>query len=229
MSSSTIILIETSTKNCSVAICRDGNLLIELTESSDQFIHAERLHVLISKAIHDCNLAWSEIAGVAVSKGPGSYTGLRIGVSAAKGLAFALEIPLLAINTIEMMCDFARKIHPGLDFYCGLLDARRDEVYMAVFDTNGDSVIVTTSAIAGHNSFAFGEDKNCCFIGDGVQKSTAFFPENCIQIATLPAASMMTTLATSYFQKEIFENTDSFEPYYLKDFIPGISKQSILG
>jgi tRNA threonylcarbamoyladenosine biosynthesis protein TsaB len=229
MGSSVILLIETATKNCSVALCRDGHLLIELSESADQFIHAEKLHTLIRKAILESHLKWSDIAAVAVSKGPGSYTGLRIGVSAAKGLAFALDIPLIAINTLELMSSYARQLQPGLDIYCALLDARRDEVYMAACTGKGEIILATSSVILGENAFLFSEGKKCCFIGDGVQKSMHLLPEESIQITTLPSAAMMTAIATDHFQMGKFENTDSFEPFYLKDFIPGISKQSILG
>ncbi len=229
MSNSCIVLIETSTRSCSVAICKQGKVLIELEESSEQFIHAERLHVLIRKAVEDCNLKWNELSAVAVSKGPGSYTGLRIGVSAAKGLAFALDIPLIAINTLELMCVYARQLHPGLDIYCGLLDARRDEVYMAAYTGTGENLIATSSAILGEDTLAFTEGKKCCFIGDGVQKSVLLLPGDGIQIPTLPSAAMMAAIASDYLAMRKFENTDTFEPYYLKDFIPGISKQSILG
>ena len=228
MSNSVILLIETATKNCSVALCRDGQVICELSEKSEAFVHAEKLHVLINKAIRDSGLTPNDISAVAVSKGPGSYTGLRIGVSAAKGLAFALDIPLLAINTLELMCDYGRTLHPDMDFYCGLMDARRDEVYMAVFDAKGLEVISTSAALMGDNPFAFGEGKRCCFIGDGVEKCEAILPANSIRLSVLPAASMMTQLATANFKKGVFENTDTFEPYYLKDFIPGIAKRSLL-
>ncbi|MFM9985662.1 MAG: tRNA (adenosine(37)-N6)-threonylcarbamoyltransferase complex dimerization subunit type 1 TsaB [Flavobacteriales bacterium] len=228
MSNSVILLIETATKNCSVAVCRNGFLICELSEKSDAFIHAEKLHVLINKAIRDSGLTPKDIGAVAVSKGPGSYTGLRIGVSAAKGLAFALDISLLAINTLELMCDYGQTLHPDMDFYCGLMDARRDEVYMAVFDNKGREVMATTSAIMGNNPFAFGDGKRCCFIGDGVKKCEAILPASSIGLDVLPSASMMMQLATTQFKMGIFENTDTFEPYYLKDFIPGIAKRSLL-
>lgn len=223
-----ILLIETATKNCSVAISRQGKVLGELSASDEHFVHAEKLHGLVHELLEKLQISPADLLAVAVGMGPGSYTGLRIGVSAAKGFAFALDIPLIAIQTLELYCDYARQQHPGLDIYCGLLDARREEVYMASFDTDGKQLTNTEAVILSEDTFSFARDKRCCFIGDGVSKSSKYFGPDQLSLAQFPSAGMMARLADLKFRGGNFENVDEFEPFYLKDFLPGAPKRSTL-
>jgi tRNA threonylcarbamoyladenosine biosynthesis protein TsaB len=137
-----ILNLETSTTNCSVALSLNGELLFLKEDNSAQYSHAERLHIYIDAVLKEAQIERSQIDAVAVSKGPGSYTGLRIGVSAAKGLCFGLDIPLIALPTLEVL---ANKIQTEAGCIVATLDARRMEVYSAVFDTNHQCIHPTTS------------------------------------------------------------------------------------
>lgn len=223
-----ILLIETATRNCSVALCRNGVVLEEIGESAEHFIHAEKLHVFIGQLFSRQGMDPRELQAVAVSKGPGSYTGLRIGVSAAKGFAFALDIPLIALHTLEIMCDYGRQHYPGFDLYTAMLDARREEVYHLVTDSEGQILMTTSAMIIGDESFQYTAKGKNLFIGDGVEKSRVHLPPNSEILPWLPKASMMARLANQYYQNGIFEDLDAFEPFYLKEFLPGVAKRSIL-
>lgn len=212
-----ILNIETATKNCSVSLARDGMSLVCVEENSDKYSHAEKLHRFISYTLEGARLRLSDLNAICVSKGPGSYTGLRIGVSAVKGLCFGLNIPLLSIDTLSVMTQ-------GFDVNQGILlpmiDARRDEVYTAAFDRYKNKVAPTQAKILDRNSFQeYRKDKVYIF-GDGARKaekllslSASYFPE------FYPSARHMAFLSEKLFKEKGFENLDSFEPFYLKDFV----------
>ena len=163
-----ILNLETSTTNCSVALSLNGELLFLKEDNSAQYSHAERLHIYIDAVLKEAQIERSQIDAVAVSKGPGSYTGLRIGVSAAKGLCFGLDIPLIALPTLEVL---ANKIQTEAGCIVATLDARRMEVYSAVFDTNHQCIDPTTAKILNAESYADLLEKHTVFfVGNGAAK-----------------------------------------------------------
>ncbi len=223
-----ILNIETATKNCSVSLSKDGKLLDVINHREDGYSHAEKLHLCIDEILKRNNLDLKKLSAVAVSKGPGSYTGLRIGVSTAKGLAYGLNIPLIAVSTLEHM---ARQIKKENAFIIPLIDARRMEVYAAVFDENHNSVREIKAEIIDENSFSeYLDQKKVYFIGDAVPKTKeaishphAIFIED-----SYPSAKEMASLSYQKFLEENFEDTAYFEPFYLKDFIVTRKKKPLL-
>lgn len=224
-----ILNIETSTKNCSVCVSRDDEVvqLIELDEAN--FSHAEKLHSFILEVLKNSGLSMKDLDAVAVSKGPGSYTGLRIGVSSAKGLCFALDVPLISISTLGSL---ARSISVQSDeLIIPLLDARRMEVYSAVFDSNYYQIRETMAEIVEETSFNnFLQNNKVHFIGDGslkcksvIQSKNAIFHE--IQF---PSAKEMALQSYHKYINKEFEDLAYFEPYYLKDFIAGKPKNKLI-
>lgn len=222
---SNILCIETATTNCSVAIAQHGKLLAFKELNNKQYSHAEKLHLFIAEVVEEAQLKLSNLDAIAVSKGPGSYTGLRIGVSAAKGLCFSLDVPLIAIPTLDALAKQAKA--PENTLVIPMLDARRMEVYSAVFNSEGKQIRETQAEILDENSFhEYIEKYRVYFIGDGVEKfqkirnhSKAVFVEE-----GFPSAKEMVALAQTKFEKEQFENVAYFEPYYLKDFVAGKKK-----
>ena len=215
-----ILCIETATTNCSVALGVDGNLTGLKEENDLNYSHSERLHILIYELLEESGLTLSQLDAVAISKGPGSYTGLRIGVSTAKGLCFSLDIPLISVPTLTSLA--YRVNEPGS--IVSMLDARRMEVYSAVFDENKQQVQDTKAVILDTSSYkSLLENGKVNFIGSGVEKfrsicdhPNAVFIEN-----ELPSAREMIQLAGEKFSNKNFEDVAYFEPYYLKDFMAG--------
>jgi tRNA threonylcarbamoyladenosine biosynthesis protein TsaB len=216
-----ILNIETSTKNCSVSIGLDGKTiaLVELAEA--HFGHAEKLHLFVEEVLKASSITLNELSAVAVSKGPGSYTGLRIGVSAAKGFAYALNIPLIGVDTMLVL---AKKIDPEKNsLIIPMLDARRMEVFTAVFDENHASVEKTHALILSASAFEHYTQKIYC-IGDCQEKAMQVLNHPNIQFikeAVYPSAKEMSSLSYELFLKNEFEDTAYFEPFYLKDFFLG--------
>ena len=216
-----ILCIETATTNCSVAIAVDGKIIALEEDNNHQYSHAEKLHLFIDEVLAKSGTLKSSLQAIAVSKGPGSYTGLRIGVSAAKGLCFAMDIPLISIPTLEALAHQA-VIENGL--IIPMLDARRLEVYAAVFSSENDQIRETKAEVLDKNSYYdYLKINNVCFIGDGVEKFKALCKhKNAIFMeAKLPSAKQMGALAEIKYRKNDFEDVAYFEPYYLKDFIAG--------
>lgn len=214
-----ILSLETATTNCSVSLSKNGQTIALKEDSRNGYSHAEKLHVFINDVLNTANVKRSEIDAVAVSKGPGSYTGLRIGVSAAKGLAFALDIPLIAIPTLSVL---AHQVAIESDVIVAMLDARRMEVYSAIFDDNCNALRETQAQILEAHSFKDYLNKGkVCFIGNGVEKTkTLIHNTNAIFInGKLPSANEMSLLAYNKYKKSDTEDVAYFEPYYLKDFV----------
>ena len=183
------------------------------------YSHAEKLHVYIDAVLKEAGVSKKELDAVAVSKGPGSYTGLRIGVSAAKGLCFALDIPLISVATLEAL---AHQVTCADGVIVPMLDARRLEVYAAIFDANYNQIKATEAQILNDNAFAEQLNRGTVyFIGNGVEKTKALIQHpNAVFIEDkLPSASEMGALAFSKYTKGDFEDVAYFEPYYLKDFV----------
>lgn len=216
---SIILCLETSTTNCSVSI-GDGNSIIALKEvNSKNFSHSEQLHGFINEILNEARLSPKDLDAVSVSKGPGSYTGLRIGVSAAKGLAFALDIPLISVSTLHCL---AKQVEVKEGLIIPMLDARRMEVYSEVFNAEFNSVREIKAEILDENCF---EDElslgKTHFIGTGVEKFEAIckHPNAVFHHEKLPSAKEQFLIARRKFDGKIYEDVAYFEPFYLKDFV----------
>lgn len=221
---SIILNLETATKNCSVSLAENGKVIALKEFNNEGYSHAEKLNIFIEDVLKTAEKSIDELSAVAVSKGPGSFTGLRIGVSSAKGLCFALDIPLISVNTLQSL---ALQVQEQDAFVVPMLDARRMEVYSAVFDTHNNEVRQIEAEILSEQSFAtYLNEKRTYFIGDGVLKtkeilnhSNAVFVEG-----KLPSAKEMASLSYAKYQQKDFENVAYFEPFYLKDFVSGKKK-----
>lgn len=216
-----ILCIETTTTNCSVSIAQDGKTIALLEENKENYSHSENLHVFVSNALEQVKISKSQLDAVAVSMGPGSYTGLRIGVSAAKGLCFALDIPLISIDTLHA---FSFQVTKEYDFIIPMLDARRMEVYSCVFDSNKNKLEEIKAVILDETSFSkYLENGKVGFLGNANKKfkTVCNHPNAVFLEDKLPSANEMAALADMKYKKSDFENVAYFEPYYLKDFIRG--------
>ena len=216
-----ILCLETATTNCSVAIAVDGKIKAIREENSQKFSHAEKLHVFIEAVLKEAKIDKKNLDAVAVSKGPGSYTGLRIGVSAAKGLCFALDIPLISTLTLEVL---AQQVQCENCYVIPLLDARRMEVYSCVFNAEKKQIRETKAEILNENSFIdFLKERKTIFIGDGAVKFEAICKnESAIfQNGLFPSSADMARLAEAKYKISDIENVAYFEPFYLKEFILG--------
>lgn len=214
-----ILSIETSTTNCSVSLSFEGETLVLKEDYDNNYSHAERLHVYIDQVLKQADIISSQLDAIAVSKGPGSYTGLRIGVSAAKGLCFALGKPLIAISTLEAL---SHQVKTKEGIIIPMLDARRLEVYSAIFDNGYNRLRETQAQVLNEDSFkSYLEDSKVTFIGNGVSKTKGLINhKNAIFIEDkLPSANEMSQLAYSKYKKNDIEDVAYFEPYYLKDFV----------
>lgn len=214
-----ILNIETSTTNCSVSLSKKGETLFLKEDYSTNYSHAERLHLFIDELIKSSNFALNHLDAVAISKGPGSYTGLRIGVSAAKGLCFALDIPLISVSTLEAL---AHQVNIKNGIIIPMLDARRQEVYSAVFNSSYELIREIKAEIIKPNSFNDYTSQNKVYcIGNGVEKTKAIASDNTINFieGKLPSAKTMSKLAYKKYKIGDIENVAYFEPFYLKDFI----------
>lgn len=214
-----ILNLETATTNCSVSVAQDGKLLSLIEENSANYSHSEQLHKFINIALADANIERTELDAVAVSKGPGSYTGLRIGVSAAKGLCYALEIPLISINTLRSL---AHTLAIEKGYIVPMLDARRMEVYAAVYDHQYLEIKPTWAEIIQADSFsAYKDSGGVTFIGNGAEKCKSVLTgQNFVfDSSKLPSAREMAQLSFQKYKLNDFEDVAYFEPFYLKDFI----------
>tara|TARA_Y100000780_G_C13666447_1_gene410679 strand:- start:837 stop:1508 length:672 start_codon:yes stop_codon:yes gene_type:complete len=220
-----ILNIETATTNCSVSLSKDGEILVLKEDKSSGYSHAETLHVFIDDVFKEAKIQPSAIDAIAVSKGPGSYTGLRIGVSTAKGLCFALNKPLIATDTLEAL---ANQIIFNDGFIVPMLDARRMEVYSAIYNSNLELVREIKAEILNEESFKeLLEKSKIYFIGNGVEKTKTLIqhPNAVFVEGKLPSAKEMAKLSELKYKKSDTEDVAYFEPYYLKDFV-GLKKKS---
>ena len=214
-----VLNIETATTNCSVSLSKDGETLILKEDYSAGYSHAETLHVFIDEVFKTSKLKPMDIDAVAVSKGPGSYTGLRIGVSSAKGLCYALNKPLISIDTLKSLAHQV-KIEDG--FIVPMLDARRMEVYSAIYNSKLELHREIKAEVLTHESYDILLKANkVYFIGNGVEKTRSLIqhPNAIFVDGKLPSASEMAFLVEQKFKKSDTEDVAYFEPYYLKDFV----------
>lgn len=238
-----ILCLETSTAVCSVALVDNSNV-IALRESLDGQNHAEKITIFIDEVMKEANISYNELEAIAVSKGPGSYTGLRIGVSTAKGLCYAMEKPLIAIDTLAAMTEgfldnnFDNDHDTNIksessssslsSIFCPMIDARRMEVYSAFFTEDMKKTSDTEALIIDKNSFSdLKLNHHLYLFGDGADKLVSLF-ENEENITVIEkfhcSAAYMARLAEEAFKNNNFVDTAYFEPFYLKDFVPGIPK-----
>ena len=217
-----ILNIETSTKACSVALHKNGELIVCREDVTANFSHSEKLLKFISELFSDEKLSLSDLDAIAVSMGPGSYTGLRIGVSTAKGLCYGLDIPLISISTLKAM-SFGMALEIKANLYCPMIDARRMEVYSAFFDINNTEVRKIQADIIDENSYKKELEKKVVFFGDGSEKLIEKIKDkNAIFVSDIhPSAKNMGLLSYQKFTKSLFEDLAYFEPFYLKDFVAG--------
>ena len=213
-----ILNIETATKNCSVALAKEGKTIVCKEIAEEGYSHAERLHVFIEEIIKEAGITLNDLSAIAVSQGPGSYTGLRIGVSAAKGLCYALDIPLIAVDTLQAL---ASQVAISNGLIIPMIDARRMEVYSAVFAPNLERKREVLAEIITESSF---EDlqETLYFVGDCAEKcKSVLTKENYIFLDEIvyPSAKEMSAISFEKFKKSDTVDVAYFEPYYLKDFM----------
>ena len=213
-----ILNIETATKNCSVSIAANGKTLVCKEISELGYSHAEKLHLFIQDVIQEAAISFSQLSAIAVSQGPGSYTGLRIGVSAAKGLSYALQIPLIAVDTLLAL---AHQVLKKDGLIVPMIDARRMEVYSAIFDLNKQKIREVQAEIISEDSFAAISEK-IYFIGDSNEKVQSVLTKSnfvFLDAIQYPSAKEMSSISYQKYLEKDFVDVAYFEPYYLKDFL----------
>jgi tRNA threonylcarbamoyladenosine biosynthesis protein TsaB len=226
----TILQLETATQVCSAAIAVNGET-IALKELAAQNIHAGSLTLFIQDVMLQAGLSFADLDAVAVSKGPGSYTGLRIGVSTAKGLCFALDKPLIGIDTLKMMAKgYLETAQNYTGLVCPMIDARRMEVFTGLYAANLTGVLAVEAKIIDETSYQEQLDHHLVtFIGDGAMKckETILSPNAAFSALNFNSAKNMSSLAYEAFTAGNFEDIAYFEPYYLKDFVVTQAKKKI--
>lgn len=222
---SLIVNIETSGKNCSVAIAEKGKVLVLKELISDKYMHSEKLHVFIKSCLDELGFGFEAVKAIAVSEGPGSYTGLRIGVAAAKGFAYALSVPLIAVSSLLSLAIAAKQM--GVNgFYCPMIDARRMEVYTCFYDSNLKPMGEVTAAIVDTGFSCLNNTQDIFYFGDGAEKCKSVLPVNFKYVENVSlSASNMAGLSYLKFINSDFVELAYFEPFYLKDFVPGKPKR----
>ena len=213
-----ILNIETATKNCSVSIAKDGKTIICLELATENFSHAEKLHVFIADVLAQAKINFSDLKAIAVSQGPGSYTGLRIGVSSVKGLCYALNLPMIAVDTLALLANQV-SIEEGI--VVPMIDARRLEVYSAFYDKGGNQLREIKAEIIDENSFTEISEK-MHLVGDGALKLKSVLKDEKFIFhdeIVFPSANEMSKLSFEKYKKSDFVDVAYFEPFYLKDFV----------
>ena len=215
-----LLCIETSGKNCSVALFK-GLQLVSIREvHTEQFSHSENLHVFIEQVLKESNLQPKAIKAIAISAGPGSYTGLRIGVATAKGLCYGWDIPLIALPTLRILAEQVTYEFTDIEYIIPMIDARRMEVFTAVYSHDFSPILGERAEILTESTFDTYLNKGkTIFLGDGITKfqaickhKNAYFWEN-----KFPSAKQMGRLALEKYQAQAFEDMACFEPFYLKE------------
>lgn len=222
-----LLHIETATKFCSTALSENGKLIEVAEESSDKYIHAERLTVLIDELMKRNGLSFDQLDAVSVTSGPGSYTGLRIGVSTAKGLCYAKDLPLISIGALDCLIELAQKEYPNQSI-CAMIDARRMEVFSKIVDKKGKEVKPVSADEINEESYKNYRPFIAC--GDAVEKTASIWKDKNVSLMTNIHSSARGHVVSAYkkYQAKQFENLAYFEPFYLKDFVALKSKKSFL-
>lgn len=219
-----ILHLETSTKVCSVALSLNGELIGLKETEEDGYSHGENLTLFIQDVLNKSSISVKNISAVSVASGPGSYTGLRIGVSTAKGFCYPLSIPLITIDSLTSLTQIAKDKHPSINL-CALIDARRMEVYNAIFDESAKQIKEISADIIHESSYL--EYEPFVYFGDGAEKLMDIWKNrNCIADLTLKSSAKgQVKLAYEKFMSHRFEDLAYFEPFYLKDFV-GTTKKA---
>jgi tRNA threonylcarbamoyladenosine biosynthesis protein TsaB len=219
-----ILNIETSTKTCSVAIGFENQSIASKEIQSDQFVHGEKLHLLIESLFNEKKIGLDQIDAIAISAGPGSFTGLRIGVSSAKGLAYALNVPLISVITMDLMMNcYSIEIKEKNTIFFPMIDARRDEVYTAGYNHKKEMILPIKAQIVNQEFLNSLKDyEKIYFLGEGAKKLIPLFNYNNLTIddCHIVSAKGMIDLSYSKYQQGDFEDIAYFNPFYLKDFLP---------
>lgn len=231
-----ILCIETGTDICSVGLSRDGEL-VSLRESDEGRDHAKRVGVFVDELLRETGIAPDELDAIAVGMGPGSYTGLRIGVSFAKGMCYGLQIPLVAVGSLDALAEVAIEDNEAgiLDVkdwndavLCSMVDARRMEVYTRLFNAAGEPLSEVSAEIVTEQSFAeWRKDRQLVIFGNGAAKCREILPD-ATYVNITPSARGLARLAEQRLQEGKTEDIAYFEPFYLKDFIVIPSKKKLL-
>lgn len=224
-----ILALETSSKICSAALF-ENNQLLHKKEEGGEYSHAEKLAAFVEEILQISKVEYKELSAVAISKGPGSYTGLRIGTSTAKGICYALGIPLISIPTLQAMAFMLKQsVNVGNALICPMIDARRMEVYTAIFDSGLNPIKETSAEIVTEDFLdVFLEEHKVFFCGDGSAKAEHLLKAKTNAVFStegMPSAEGIGALAYEKFQHSQFEDVAYFEPFYLKDFIAGKPKK----
>lgn len=232
-----ILCIETATNVCSVALCNQGRLL-DKRESSVDKSHSRLLTIFINDLLKEAGIEAASLKAVAISKGPGSYTGLRIGVSTAKGITYGAGIPLIAISTLESMFYGLMEMKGKLNLiddetlFCPMIDARRMEVYSALYDHKGKMLKEISAEIIEKDSYHHQLEKGrIVFFGNGADKCSEIIShKNALFVSNFElSAEFLISPSTRALEQKSFEDIAYFEPFYLKDFIGTIPRKNILG
>ena len=228
-----LLLLDTSTALCSAALS-DGDRVLQYREAEGRNVHSSLAAVLVRDILEAEGLKASDCDAVAISKGPGSYTGLRVGVSTAKGLCFGAGIPLIGIGTPEVLVAqaAAEGLFPaGCRHIVPMIDARRMEVYSAIYTTDGQRLTEVEPTIVTEDSFAdiLSGDAPVLFIGDGAEKCREVLGKhpNAVFVQCCPKASALAAPAATAWNEKRFEDVAYFEPFYLKDFIATVSRKNL--
>lgn len=218
-----LLHLETATKVCSVALSENGQLLGVVETEEEGFAHGENLTLFIDELVKKYGISLKNLSGISVASGPGSYTGLRIGVTTAKGLCYALQIPLIAVDALTSLCDLAQMKYPEASC-CAMIDARRMEVFSAIRSGHGAIIKPISADILDEHSYAEFEPFVC--VGDGAFKMQDLWKERPVSFDSeiKSSASGQVSKAWEKFQNQEFEDVAYFEPFYLKDFMVGPSK-----
>jgi len=224
-----LLHIETTTHQCAVALSKNGVLLANRCVRENGYSHAERVQTFIDDVFIEAQLEREDLSAVSVSGGPGSYTGLRIGVAAAKGICHALGVPLISVDTLTILAIQAVTKHPGFDAYVPMIDARRMEVYSRCFNTELDNASNIESIVVDEErAFPWDGIGKICFSGDGARKcSEVLSGDNRVFLEDWPTAEAAIELASDKFNKGIFEDVALYEPTYLKAFMAGKAKDPL--
>ncbi len=218
-----ILLIETATKTCSVGICEGDRLIAHCEITEDKFVHAEQLHVLIKEVLDELKISGRDLDAIAVGKGPGSYTGLRIGVATAKGLCYAWDLPLISVSTLRVLARGGQlRAEKNDAVFVPMLDARRDEVYTQLYDDQLQPSTSIRADILDKNYFTNQLGDSIIYVfGDGAGKCKDLVDDSRMKIieGVVPSVGQMVGFANEKYSREEFEDTAYFEPFYLKEFI----------
>jgi tRNA threonylcarbamoyladenosine biosynthesis protein TsaB len=213
-----ILHLETATKVCSVALSKDGKQIALKEIEEEGYSHGENLTLFVQSLVKEVSLTMKDLDAVSVASGPGSYTGLRIGAATAKGLCYALNIPLIAIDALTSLCEIARPLYPNQNL-CALIDARRMEVFGLIQNGSGETIKEIAADILDETSYS--EYEPFVFFGDGAPKLEEIWSGRnlTIDVSIKSSAVGQIRLAHEKFQQQAFEDVAYWEPFYLKDFL----------